>query len=337
MEPDVIDLAEFPAAERFARWHAIVSAAASPQVVGSEHEHNFNARAELLALGPVALTSFQYPSLDSKRGLRQIRQGDPETYQLALPVTGASLIAQDRHETVLRPAADFALIDSSQPHAAQHAPDRPGQRAHSVTIVIPRVLVPVPRDRVVRLAGQRLDSSTGFGALLATQMLHIVRHADEFRPSDANFLGQHLIDLTAATIGQYLDVSEHLSDDARRRVLRSSIDRFIDAHLSDPALGVPAIAAAHNISVRQVHRLFEGGRTVTEEIKVLRLERCRRDLLNAGLAGMAIHQIARRHGIVNSALSKFFRRAYGMTPTEYRDRHAILGRAGRAPAARRAR
>lgn len=323
MLSQVIDLAELPPPDRFPMWHDIVAGAAAPQAVETDHPHDFKARALICSLGSdVTLTSFKYPSLVTRRGDRQIRQGDPETWQLALPVNGYSVIQQgnDKSSTQneIRPARDFTLIDSSRPHAVRHGPTDARRSVLSVTTVIPRCLIPLRRDRVERMAGERLDSTMGMGALLASQMMHIVQHANEFGDADADVLRGLIVDLAAATIGQAL--AEHLPDEFVHRTLRFKIDRFIDDQLSDPNLHVGTIAAAFNMSNRQVHRLFEGGRSISEEIRVRRFERYAHDLADPQWAHESVVTIGMRHGITQKR-RRGFREHYGLTPAEYRRRH----------------
>jgi AraC-like DNA-binding protein len=114
-------------------------------------------------------------------------------------------------------------------------------------------------------------------------------------------------------------VTTYFTGDVRRRALRGRIDVYIEGNLDDPDLDPRAVAAANNVSVRELHRLFEGGRTVSEVIKARRLERCRRDLLDPALSGVPIYHIARRNGIVhNSYFSRAFKAAYGLTPRQLR-------------------
>jgi AraC-like DNA-binding protein len=114
-------------------------------------------------------------------------------------------------------------------------------------------------------------------------------------------------------------VTTFITGDVRRRALRLRIDEYIETNLDDPELDPRTVAAANNVSIRELHRLFEGGRTVSEVIKARRLERCRRDLLDPTLADVPIYHIARRHGIVhNSYFSRAFKAAYGRTPREVR-------------------
>ncbi|WP_432828287.1 helix-turn-helix domain-containing protein [Dactylosporangium sp. CA-092794] len=319
MLSQTLDLSQYPAEERFGRWHDMVAEAAAPQRVSSAHSAAFTAWARLIGLGGVTLTSFAYPALDARRAEPEIRRGDPETYTLALPLTGTSAIVQGRQESLLRPGGDFTLVDSSRPHEAKHAPDGPERLARSVTVIVPRALVPMPHDTVLRLAAARLDSRAGMGALLAQDMLHIAQHPEQFHDADAAFLGHRIADLVAAMIGQYLDTTRELPADVRRRALRSSVDAFIDERLGDPDLGPQMIAAAHHISVSTLYRLFADGRSVREEIKARRLERCHRDLLDPRQVTTPIAAIARRHGLPRQEVfSRQFRAAFGDSPRDVR-------------------
>ncbi|BDM74141.1 hypothetical protein HEK616_76280 (plasmid) [Streptomyces nigrescens] len=79
-----------------------------------------------------------------------------------------------------------------------------------------------------------------------------------------------------------------------------TIDRrrtFIVERLGDPELGPEVIAAAHQISLRYLHRVFQQQATTPMAfIRQQRLDRCRRDLVNAALSHLTIHAIATRWG-----------------------------------------
>lgn len=316
-----VDVAGLPAAERFDFWADLVAREAAPQRISSAHADAFNGWAQITQLGPLRLTSFRYPSLDTSRTARLIRRSDPELYQLALPTSGRSAIAQQDRESALRPA-DFTLLDTSRPHEASHSPvaGEPGL-ASSVTVLIPHALLPVPADKVGRLLAARLPSGAGMGALLAGFLLQIARHPEQYQASDAAFLGSTALSLIAATVAQQLDVQRSLPAQVQRDALRARVEAFVDAHLGDPDLDPGAIAAAHHISLRTLHRLFQDGRTsVAELIRGRRLERCRQDLTNPLLRGTPIHAIAARWGFRDKAhFSKLFSATFGRSPQAYRD------------------
>jgi AraC-like DNA-binding protein len=86
------------------------------------------------------------------------------------------------------------------------------------------------------------------------------------------------------------------------------------------------IAAAHHVSVRYLHKLFETEQSgVAAWIRQRRLERCRRDLLDPALRTQPVSAIAARWGLTEPAhFSRLFRAAYGMPLVEYR---LTMGRA----------
>ncbi|MEV4517590.1 helix-turn-helix domain-containing protein [Dactylosporangium sp. NPDC049525] len=319
-----VDVTELPAAERFDFWADLVAREAAPQRISSAHAGAFNGWAQITELGQLRLTSFRYPSLDTSRTSRLIRQSDPELYQLALPTSGRSAIAQQDRESALRPA-DFTLLDTSRPHEASHHPVASGsaapELASSVTVLIPHALLPVPRDQVGRLLAARLPSGEGMGALLAGFLLQIARHPGQYQPSDAAFLGSTALSLIAATIAQQLDVERALPAQVQRDALRARVTAFVDAHLGDADLDPRTVAAAHHVSVRTLHRLFQDEQTsVAELIRARRLERCRQDLTNPLYRGTPIHAVAARWGLRDKAhFSRLFSATFGRSPQAYRD------------------
>ncbi|MGW3233766.1 helix-turn-helix domain-containing protein [Kitasatospora sp. NPDC001095] len=97
------------------------------------------------------------------------------------------------------------------------------------------------------------------------------------------------------------------------------VRQFVRRHLSDPGLTPEGVARAQGISVRYLHRLFEGeGRTLCEWIREQRLEGCRRALLATPAHSLSVGLIARRWGFTSPGqLSRAFRGAYGLSPTDW--------------------
>jgi AraC-like DNA-binding protein len=98
------------------------------------------------------------------------------------------------------------------------------------------------------------------------------------------------------------------------------IKAFIDERLADPDLSPETIAAAHDISVRCLHQLFDSQeQSVAGWISRRRLEACRRDLLNSALDSYPVSAVGIRWGLKDAGhFSRVFRKAYGVAPKEYR-------------------
>jgi AraC-like DNA-binding protein len=129
-----------------------------------------------------------------------------------------------------------------------------------------------------------------------------------------------VLDLLAVALAARLDRAEELPPESRQRALVLRIRAFIEENLGDPDLTPRTVAAAHYVSVRYLHKLFETEQTtVAEWIRHRRLERCRRDLLDPALRALPVNAIAARWGLLNAAhFSRAFRAAYGAAPIEYR-------------------
>ncbi|WP_196443753.1 helix-turn-helix domain-containing protein [Planomonospora sp. ID67723] len=131
--------------------------------------------------------------------------------------------------------------------------------------------------------------------------------------------------LTAALAGA-LDAHSAVPPHRRRRALAAEVHAFILTNLGDAHLSPDAIAAAHHISLRYLHRLFhDDGHTVAGWIRQRRLQRCRRDLADPRLAAHTISSIAARWGFTSPAhFSQAFRSAYGLSPRQFRRQCATV-------------
>ena len=102
--------------------------------------------------------------------------------------------------------------------------------------------------------------------------------------------------------------------------LRAQIDDWIDNNLRSGPIHVEAVAAAHNVSTRTIHRAFSlTGGTMTAVVRARRLAAVREDLVHTD---MTIATIARRWCYYDpSHLGREFRRHFGVSPSEYRESH----------------
>ncbi|MGC4835687.1 helix-turn-helix domain-containing protein [Micromonospora vinacea] len=314
----VVDTRVLPPAERFAFWYALVAQETAPVHISSGQLDNFVAYVQAIDLGRIRMTSLRYPSLDAIRPTKLVRSAEGDVYQLTLPLTGHSTLIQDRTESTLEPGKHFTLLDPARRHVARHRADGAGL-ATTITVQIPHAALPLAPDRLRRLLATPIPSHLGVGGLLVHHLRSIAAHPEQFEPAQAEMLGGVAVDLLTATLAQYLDIEETLSPEARHTTLRARVVDFIDRHLDSNELSPGSIAAAHHISLRSLHRLFEAeATTVAELIRAKRLEQCRRDLGNP-LLRQPVHVIAARWGFPDRAhFSRLFRAHYGRSPQEYR-------------------
>ncbi|MDG9675448.1 helix-turn-helix domain-containing protein [Micromonospora sp. DH14] len=325
---ETLDTTVLPPAERFGMWLELVARTSAPMRVRSAHDEDFIARADFVDLGPIQLISYDYPSLDAFRTPKLIRQSDPELYMLALTTGGVGTSSQDGRRSEIQ-VGEFTFYNASRPHDLGHHATEPERgQASSIVTIIPHAALPLPPQRMAALYGGRMSGSEGIGALLAQFLIQVTGHPEQYHAADASRLGAVGLDLATTMLGRHLVAEDAVPTEVRRRALLTQVQSYIHRHLGEVTLDPQVVADAHHISVRSLHRLFEGeDATVASYIRDVRLARCQRDLTDPALRNQPVQTIAARWGFPHKAhFSRAFKAAYGMTPQEHRDNASDLAR-----------
>jgi AraC-like DNA-binding protein len=258
---------------------------------------------------------------DAIRTWQLARRDDASYLQVGLITEGAAVLRQDGRECALGPG-DFTIYETSRPFIW-------GLRGDWRLFVYtwPRSVLPLRVDESVDLTARTLSGSGGLSAIVSRTLRDLVAFTPELSPSGSMRLADEISELVITAAGECVTPDEPRWP---QHALMLHIDRYILEHLPDPDLDPPAIAAAHFISTRQLHRLFAlRGQTVSQMIRQLRLERCRRDLRSLHGTERSIGDIARRWGFTSPAqLSRAFRTAYGISPRQFQ-REVLLTRGTR--------
>lgn len=240
---------------------------------------------------------------------------------VGLVLEGKAVISQDGRQAVVG-AGDFAFLDGTRASRVV-VPDN----LRVIGVVVPLEMISLPRPVLDGVTATRLNGASGCGALLAAFLTTLAANLGTVRPEQEAGLSAAVGDLLAAALANAAETGADLGADGGRSALVKRIRCYVDAEISDPGLSPARIAAAHHMSVRQLHRVFEGeDMTIAELVRARRLTGCGRDLADPALGEMSIGAVAARWGITDSAkFSRLFRAAYGLSPREYR---AGNGRSG---------
>ncbi|MFI0357078.1 helix-turn-helix domain-containing protein [Actinomadura sp. 9N407] len=317
---DVISTGEVPAPERFAFWREVTSktwvaldARCEPHL-----EDRFQAQVGICGLGPVQATLMTATPHSVRRTPKLIRQADPEAFLLTCAVRGLGMNGEQDGRRAYCRVGDLSLYDSSRPYLAGLAPGLPASRL--LVLQFPRSSLQLPDRDLRRLTAVRIPGDHGVGALSSQFLLQLAHRMGELTPSDTIRLSSLALDVLTVALAGTLDAQSTLPPQTRRRALMARIHAFIQENLGDAQLTPGAIAAAHHISLRYLHRLFHTeGHTVAGWIRERRLEQCRRDLADPRLATRPITAIAARWGFTSPAhFSQIFRSTYGLSPRQFR-------------------
>ncbi|WP_309236043.1 helix-turn-helix domain-containing protein [Amycolatopsis sp. SID8362] len=319
----MISTAGVPAREQFDFWRELNGKLWVPYELRCDRpqESGFSAHVQVSEFGPVQATLMTTMPHTIRRTPRLIRQADPDVFKLGCVVQGGGLLAKDGQESVMG-VGDLVLYDPSHPYDGQFASNVPGGN-QLLLLRFPRASLPLPSRDLRRLSATPIPGDRGIGALSSQFLMQVGRRLTEFSPSDTARLSTLTLDVLTTALAAALDNESVIPPHTRRRALMARIHAFVRENLGDADLTPDAIAAAHHISLRYLHKLFQQeGKTVAGWIRNQRLEQCRRDLAEAQLGDQPIHAIANRWGFPNSAhFSQAFRNSYRSSPSQYRNRN----------------
>jgi AraC-like DNA-binding protein len=219
----------------------------------------------------------------------------------------------------LRPG-DFTLMDLCRPSEVGIC----GELHEVLAVQFPHAALPLGHDELSRLTAVPISGQSGLGASISSLARHLGRQLDGSGGTDGARLAGALMDLVIVALAQRLDRGAAVAPAARKRALLMSVQTFIEQHLTDSRLSPSMIAAAHHISLRSLHKLFEGQTTSTVCRWILerRLERCRGELLDPARSHVPVSATAFGWGFADAAhFSRAFEDAYGQPPAEYRRLH----------------
>ncbi len=258
---------------------------------------------------------------------RAADEPDSREIMVCAPLRGGLLLAPERGGLVT--PGSLVLADSAAPVMVS------GTAGCALAVLsVPRRLVPFPDDALARTTGWAYDASTGVASLLHPLLLSLATAEGSWGTEEgtggmATRLWNQAADLLTSLVAEEAERDARpgesgLTDGDRRAA--DEIRRWVNSRLPDPRLRPDAIAEAHHMSVRRLHKLFAGENgTIGRWIQRRRLEECRRELGRGG-SGVKVQAVAQRWGFATAAhFSRCFRARYGMSPTEWRDQRAENG------------
>lgn len=243
-----------------------------------------------------------------------IARGDRHYFKLSLQLSGSGLLIQDNREAVLHPG-DVAVYDTNRPYSLVFDDD-----FRTMVVMFPKNLIELPADVVGQLTAVRMPGSEGVGRMIVPFLSQLVGNLDQLGGATGARLVHSALDLVTTMFASELDLER--SSASPHQALMQRVRGYIDANLASTELGPGQIAAAHFISTRHLHGLFqEEGTTVSTWIRSRRLERCRRELADPVHSHRPVAAIAARWGFMDAAhFSRVFKAAYGVAPSELRAR-----------------
>jgi AraC-like DNA-binding protein len=294
------------------QWQDMLSTTHLPwSVAVPPHERGavmFEAAVRRWWIDDLALVDCTCGPCSGTRTRRELSDTDGEFVVVLITLAGRETVAQGEAEAGLK-AGDAVVWDSTKP--ARFAVSEPLSKR---SLLIPRAALDEVSGRAWMSGGVMLDGTKSATRLLTSYLDTLSAALPELGSSSVNAARNATLELF---IGALRSGNDLPTTAEARPALRAGMDRYIERHLLNATVTPAAIAHAHGVSVRTVHRIFNAtGQTVSEVIRVRRLARAREELADSD---RPVASIAHRWGFSDTShFSRTFKAHHGSSPTDYR-------------------
>ncbi|GGJ70769.1 helix-turn-helix domain-containing protein [Streptomyces brasiliensis] len=303
-----------PDRDKLAYWHDALGKALVPMTVVPRGSGPFAGHIASGRVGHLRVSDIVADAQRASRTAGHVSRWPGEYIGVGVQRSGtATLVQEGRAATASQ--GDLLVYDTARPYSLDY-PERFSTRV----VHIPRTVLGLPEQEIGRVTGTVIDASDGFGAVVLSLLTTLGTSEHPYSPMVASRLAAGIADLIATLVVERTQRDAGEPATPRDHLVRRIRDH-IEQHLEDPALSPENVAKAQHISVRYLHRLFEGEDvTVAKFIQRRRLEQCARELARGDETVPAVAAVSKRSGFANPAhFSRVFRSVYGVSPRDWRD------------------
>ncbi|MCB5179399.1 helix-turn-helix domain-containing protein [Streptomyces sp. SMC 277] len=305
-----------PEQQKVTYWNEVVSRTLVPMAVSPRGTGPFDGRITTRRLGYLQVSTVEADAKSVSRTPALITPSCEALVAVAVQMSGTATFAQGGRTTEVG-EGDLVVYETGRPYSIDYP-----RRFTTHVFQLPRHTLPVSDSDLRRIAGDAIRTSGGVGGMLCLFLSALASLSGARPPVIAHRLAGDFVDLLSTLIAERTRPDGARPDTASGALLLR-VREHIDRNLGDPDLSPESIARAHGMSVRYLHKLFEGeGTTVCRLVQRRRLEECSRELAHRGRATASVSAVAHRWGFSSPAhFSRIFRAAYGVPPREWRALH----------------
>ena len=318
-----------PAGSGLAYWNDLVSQTYNNLSVDADRPEDFSGELVRAPLGELSLMSAASAAAQVTRINDPNRSArGPRCFDLHFQMAGRSVNSQAGRESVLE-SGDFTLCDATQPYTV-HFPDA----NHMLCIKVPLGPLAERLGDVDRLICLPVSGQNGPGAMLSGFLRTLWSQIDAAGDNGwTEGVSDVVMDLIALA---YRPQRQNQPAPSCQTLWLQRARSLIDERICDPDLGVLAIASALGVSTRYLQMLFaQAGGTPSAYILDRRLRLAAERLRYAD--GCGVTEVAMAVGFNDlTHFGRAFRRRFGVTPRDYRDRDRASRWQAVSPASARA-
>jgi AraC-like DNA-binding protein len=306
---------ELPEKHRAALWREHYGQVVFKVEIDPAKERPFEARAISRILPGLHLLQSAFSTARVARTKRFIADGNDE-FALIINRTGEATVSARGRELSL--ASGDAVLLSCDEIATFHR----ACLGEAISLRVPRQILSSLVSDIDNGVMRPIQRRSGVLRLLTSYAAALIDENVLDMPYLRHTVVNHIHDLMALTLGATRDAAEAATDGGLRAVRLAAAKTHIIQNSARQELSVGAVASHLGVTPRYLQRLFEAdGMTFSEFLLGQRLTQAYRMLRNAQFSGRAVSSIAYDVGFGDlSHFNRCFRRQYGMTPSDIREK-----------------
>ena len=324
--PDGMRAAQFttgslPRQARYDAWRHLISAVFEPTMPTGHAREDLRAEATVAYFGNALIACAKAEAQHFTRSPRLIATEGLDHYLVQVYRAGICEGPYGDVQNVVRPG-DVKIIDLARPFHT-HNTD-----FDNITLTLPRAALAPLLANPDSLHGKVIQRDTAQARLLGSHLQTLAATAADLDPAGGHAVAGATLRLVAACLGPASHAREETVPN-RTAATGEAIRRFIDANLTAPDLSPDGLARRFGMSRAQLYRLFPDDGGVLAYIRSQRLRRCFQTIADPTQSWRGTGEIALSFGFVSEAhFSRVFRQAFGLSPTDARNRGAEPPSAG---------
>lgn len=301
------------AASRNARqaWHDFIDEKFGLSSVSIGDETTFAGDISCCSLGFLTLAQIKATHELGERSRAQIAQAQNQHFVVVLLRAGRLKITQSGRECVLEPNM-FTLFDCNGPYTFHHV-----EPTEVLDVIVPAGAMRARLREPEAYVAQPRSADSGLGRVMADMFQSLAREAPFIPDQAADDCARKVADMMGVLFDSAGEAGLPVGESAVRSAIYRRCTAFIENNLDDPHLDPARIAAAAGISLRYLHKIFQGsGESVGDHVRRVRLTRSYDDLAERRNRHVKIKEIAFRCGFKNPThFSDAFREYHGSSPS----------------------
>jgi len=305
--------------ERFDYWHDVACATIVDHDSWPECAQRFEARIEAGTLGDLGLVRFTNSAMTISHTARHASQVGSDDLFLCRQIGGALELEQEARDARLE-AGDMTLLDPTLPYAGKFS-----SGSNLLVVKLPRRALAARVGRSREMLARVMKPEAAEISLASSFLNLLPAHLGKMSQTAEKIAMDQTLDLIALSLARMMHSCRPRVSSARS-VVSSAVRAAIESRLHDPNLNAAAVAAAAGVSVRYANAvLADENSSVARLIQERRLARCRRALDDPLQTHRSVSEIAYTWGFSDMThFGRCFRKAYGLSPREYRGKKIKL-------------